>query len=117
MDPAKYKGTVARIPRFCEDLVQQRQKHYGPPLVCHANIGEVWGGLLAQADWRGGPVPPHVVAAMMAALKLVRAVTGGAEFNGDSFDDAAVYVKFAHDFHPHNQAEAARCDGAEEEKR
>jgi hypothetical protein len=82
------------------ELRTEREVHYGAPRNCHENIGRTWGALLDHAGWQGGPVPPHLVAAMMAALKLVRGITAGGEFSQDSFDDGRVYLGFAAEFHP-----------------
>lgn len=78
----------------------EREQVYGEPRACHAHIGVAWGALLDHAKYEGGAVPAHLVAAMMAALKLVRGVTAGGAYHEDSFDDAKVYTTFAGEFHP-----------------
>ena len=84
-----------------ERIRSEREAVYGEPRDCHTRIGEVWGTLLTHAGWKvGTAVEPHLVAACMAVLKVVRGVTGGAEFSQDSYDDAHVYLRFCELFHP-----------------
>lgn len=80
----------------------ERETIYGDPFVCHAAIGAVWGGILTQAGFCpvGTTIPPHIVATMMAGLKIVRSSTRGAPHHQDSYDDAAVYTIFSDEFHP-----------------
>src|SRR3990172_2456712 len=56
----------------------EREAVYGEPRACHTRIGEVWGTLLTHAGWKvGTAVEPHLVAACMAVLKVVRGGTAG----------------------------------------
>lgn len=85
-----------------DELRAARMPFYGDPYVSHSAIGYAWGGLLTQAGLCpcGTAVPPHIVAAMLAAMKLVRSATQNADHRQDSYDDAAVYTIFSDEFHP-----------------
>ena len=53
----------------------ERRQVYGDPYQNHYGIAQSWAGLLqvwAPRIARGEPIPPHVVALMMAALKTNR---------------------------------------------
>ena len=76
-------------------IAHERQKVYGDPKVNHDGIAQAWAGLLQPyaldiAAMR--PIPAHVVALMMAALKMNRMRMVHHE---DNFDDLNVYMAFA----------------------
>jgi len=77
------------------EIMIERQKVYGDPEQNYHNIAQLWAGLLqpwAHLIAVGKPVPPHVIALMMSALKMSRQrIT----FHADNFDDLANYQLFA----------------------
>lgn len=76
----------------------ERRQVYGDPYQNHYGIAQSWAGLLqvwAPRIARGEPIPPHVVALMMAALKTNRCRL---QFHKDNYDDANVYMTFAQGF-------------------
>lgn len=50
-----------------DELLAERQKSYGDPIITHIRIAQVWSGIL------GHEVSAHDVALCMQGLKLVRA--------------------------------------------
>jgi len=73
----------------------ERRKVYGDPFVNHTGIAMGWAGLLQP--WAAKiaamePLPPHVVALMMATLKTNRMRQA---FKEDNYIDASVYLAFA----------------------
>ncbi len=81
-----------------EQLKADRQKVYGPALQNHAGIAQMWACLLqphAERIARMEPLPPHVVALMMVALKLNRMRI---EFHKDNYDDLTNYLSFAEEW-------------------
>ena len=62
-----------------------RQDSYGDPVPNYVRIGAIWGALL-DCD----PLPAHVVALMMAGLKLCRA---SQRDDDDDLIDAAAYLQ------------------------
>lgn len=95
-----FARTHADPPNLAE-LRAERGRVYGDARTCHTMIGKGWGAKLTHGGWKPGEdVPAHVVAALMADLKLVRGVTAGGEYHQDSYDDAKVYVDFVSEFHP-----------------
>lgn len=73
----------------------ERRQVYGDPEVNHIGIAMGWAGILQPwaldiAAMR--PLPPHVVALLMASLKLNRMRV---RFHADNYDDASVYQGFA----------------------
>lgn len=79
-------------------LIKGRGSVYGDPRKSHEDIAHVWHALLES--WyqiKLPPLPPHVVAAMMAGMKLCR-LTKPFGYDSDSAADARVYVQFAHEF-------------------
>lgn len=73
----------------------ERRKVYGDPEINHKGIAMAWAGLLqpwALRIARMDPLPPHVVANMMSALKSNRKRMC---FHDDNYIDAAVYDGFA----------------------
>jgi len=77
------------------EIAAERQKVYGDPKINHDGIAQAWAGLLQPfalhiAEMK--PIPPHLVALMMAALKMNRMRM---IFHDDNFDDLNVYMAFA----------------------
>lgn len=80
------------------EIKQERGKVYGEPKFNHKLIAGHWAGLLApwwERISKGEPLPPHVVANMMDALKLNRKRL---VFHRDNYDDSAVYAGFAREW-------------------
>ncbi len=78
-----------------EAIKKARQRIYGDPRENHRGIAQAWAGLLqphARAIGRGEPLPEHVVALLMAAMKLNRMRR---VFHQDNYDDLANYLAFA----------------------
>jgi hypothetical protein len=76
-------------------IMVERQKVYGDPKQNHEGIAQGWAGILqpwAERIARGEPIPPHVVALMMAAMKLNRMRN---VFHKDNYDDLRNYLAFA----------------------
>lgn len=77
------------------DIQASRQEVYGDPLENHRGIAQAWAGLLqphAERIAQGKPIPPWVVALLLASLKINRMRR---VFKQDNFDDAEVYLSFA----------------------
>lgn len=75
----------------------ERHPVYGDPMDSHANIGLVWTAILQQHYGIKLPeaIPPHIVALMMAGMKVQRSTRA---FHKDNYDDLSVYAKFAEQF-------------------
>lgn len=78
------------------EIAYERQKVYGDPKVNHDGIAQAWAGILQPwalhiAEMK--PIPPHVVALLMAALKMNRMRM---VYHKDNYDDLKVYMSFAH---------------------
>lgn len=88
------------------EIKRDRQAIYGDPRENHEGIAAAWAGLL-QPWWveiaEGTPVPPHVVALLMAALKMNRMRR---VYHADNFDDIRVYLEFAEKWQKENPAYA-----------
>lgn len=67
-------------------ITGDRAASYGDFTVEATRLGRAWGALLGIDD-----VPPHQVAAMLAALKLVRATNPFGPAHQDNWVDAAGY--------------------------
>ncbi len=76
-------------------VLDERQKIYGDPRAGHRFIAMSWAGLLqprAESIGKGEVLPEHVVALMMAAVKLHRCHL---VFHEDNYVDARNYLRFA----------------------
>lgn len=76
----------------------ERQKVYGEPKENHAGIAQMWAPLLqphADRIKSGEPIPTHVVALLMVALKLDRMRLA---FSQDNYDDLRNYLSFAEEW-------------------
>lgn len=67
-------------------ITGDRAASYGDFTVEATRLGKAWGALLGTDD-----VPPHTVAAMLTALKLVRATNPFGPAHLDNWVDAAGY--------------------------
>lgn len=73
----------------------ERRKVYGDPWINHLGIAQSWAGLLQPWSLQIAamkPLPPHVVALLMAALKGNRKRV---VFHEDNYTDGRVYDRFA----------------------
>lgn len=90
------------------ELKASRQEVYGEPIENHTGIAQMWACLL-QPHWecvkRMEPLPPHVVALMMTALKLNRMRR---RFKQDNYDDLRVYLGFAEEWQKEHEAKATK---------
>lgn len=81
-----------------EQIRAERYRVYGDPLENHRGIAQMWAPLL-QPYWRticdGEPIPPHVVALMMVALKLDRMRL---VYHQDNYADLRNYLSFAEEW-------------------
>lgn len=76
----------------------ERRQVYGDPYQNHAGIAAAWAGILqvwAPRIARGDALPPHVIALLMAQLKMNRCRL---QHHQDNYDDANVYMTFASAF-------------------
>ena len=74
-------------------IMAERSRIYGDAQLCHDSIGKAWAGLLQQHFGREvEPLPPHLVALMMAALKGVLAVR---VYHADNYVDLRNYAAIA----------------------
>lgn len=81
-----------------ERVVDDRRGTYGDPNIMHAAIGKAWAGVLSVHLMTDvPPIPPHIVAMMMASMKINRA--SGKAIHHDNYLDAAVYLDFAENMH------------------
>lgn len=81
-----------------EKIKAERQKVYGDPLENHKGIAQMWAPLLqphADAIKAGEPIPPHVVALLMCALKLDRMRIA---YHEDNYADLRNYLSFAQEW-------------------
>jgi len=69
-----------------------RSAEYGPPLINHWRIGQVWSAVLDVED-----VPPWKVALMMAGLKIARLAETPSD---DSLIDAVGYLEIVRQLRP-----------------
>jgi hypothetical protein len=83
-----------------EQVKASRQAVYGDPWENHKGIGQQWGAILRHVGRHirdGGDVPPSLVAACMAAVKLNRMRVPGVHHE-DNATDAHAYLDFADEF-------------------
>jgi len=76
-------------------IAYERAKTYGDPKTNHQAIANAWSGLLEPYAKEIGelkPLPAHVVALMMASMKICRMRL---MFHEDNYDDLGVYTSFA----------------------
>lgn len=77
------------------EIMVDRGKVYGDPVENHEFIAMQITGLLSPWAHRiamGMPLPPHVIALILCALKMSRMRR---VFHEDNYDDLSVYQKFA----------------------
>jgi hypothetical protein len=90
-----------------EAVKHERQKVYGDPLENHRGIAQAWAGILQpwhEEIRRGEPVPPHVVALLMAAMKMNRMRR---VYHADNFTDLRAYLDFAQQWQEREKLPAA----------
>lgn len=90
-----------------DDIVRERGKVYGPPKENHEGIAMMWAPLLqphAELIAQQKPLPPHVVAQLMVALKLNRMRLVHKQ---DNFDDLRNYLTFAEKWQKEHDEESA----------
>lgn len=97
---AVVNDVIGRIgPRDPLDAIKnERRKVYGEPKSNHEGIAMMWAPIL-QPWWDRirdmKPVPPHVVALLMATLKIDRARL---VYHKDNYDDCKNYLDFAQEW-------------------
>lgn len=74
--------------------IEERGKVYGDVELSHDNIGLAWTGLIQQhyGVRLAHPLPGHLVAQMMVAMKNHRAAR---VYHADNYVDASAYLLFA----------------------
>lgn len=100
--PDPTPATTAPPPRTVADraatLATERTPYLGAPAFGHTSLGRTWAALLRDHLQVEVPaLPGHVVALMMVALKLHRAVRPF-PIREDDYVDGHVYLDFAHEF-------------------
>ena len=98
-------------PDHLDKIKAERQKVYGDPRKNHEGIAQMWASIL-EPHWERirdqKPLPPHVVAMMMALLKINRMRL---KFHADNYDDAAVYLlQFSRDWQEQEDAALAELE-------
>ncbi len=81
-----------------QGIKTDRRQVYGDPKENHEGIAQIWASLLQPHAARiaaGVPVPPHVVALLMVALKLNRMRL---VYHEDNYDDMRNYLDFAQEW-------------------
>jgi hypothetical protein len=77
-------------------IIRDRQRVYGDTYSNHANAGLLFRGILQHHFGINIPeIPPHVVALLVASLKLLRASSPGGEVHQDNYDDGINYLRIA----------------------
>lgn len=77
------------------EIAHERQKVYGDPKINHDGIAQSWAGILqpyAIEIAMMNPIPAHVVALLMASLKLNRMRM---RYHADNYADIENYLAFA----------------------
>ena len=85
--------------RQCEkdkQIREERGSRYGNVYINHASIGEIWAGILLQAQssgrWAvGQSIPPEIVCLMMVGVKLSREAY---RHTDDNIVDGKIYLDF-----------------------
>jgi len=86
----KKKATITEMSKIEKD----RKGKYGPIDISHTAYGHIWKGLLeTHFEMELPDIPAHVVASMLAAMKLARSVVPR-DFNPDNEVDAMNYTSF-----------------------
>ena len=84
------------------DVEASRQGIYGSIHLSHQSYGHIWKGLLeTHFEMELPPLPGHVVAAMLAAMKVARSVVPR-DYNDDNEVDAMNYTSFIYRLDPRN---------------
>lgn len=93
-------------------LRKPREKRYGKPEVGFAALGLAWAGLLTDHFQRPiAPIPAHVVALMMASLKLQRAAKP-LKASADDIHDGLNYLACARETDPRHKKGGRRAPRA-----
>ena len=74
-------------------VANERSAEYGPPLINHWRIGQIWSGILDLES-----IPPWKVALMMAGLKIARLAETPDSI--DSLTDAVGYLEIVRQLRP-----------------
>lgn len=72
----------------------ERQAVYGDFIKGHENLGRIWGAMLSNHFQRPQEdLPPDLVMAMLAGLKMSRISLPGGRLHHDNFLDAKAYLQ------------------------
>ena len=83
-------------------IEEDRNNKYGSIVTSHASYGKIWAGLLSQHFEKEIPdIPGHVVAAMLASMKVCRSVVPR-RYIPDNEVDAMNYTSFIYRLDPRN---------------
>lgn len=94
-----------RIEAEAKKIREDRGRSYGSFEAGLKALAQVWGAMLARYYGSTptprplGDLPPHLVALMHAAEKILRASYGPEDFNPDHYLDARNYLDFAATLH------------------
>ena len=81
------------VPKYKNDILEQREKQWGDPFITHGRIGEVWTAIAKDILKEGAVIDAYHVALFMVGLKLIRATINPSD--PDSLDDLDGYSELA----------------------
>ena len=81
------------VPKYKNDILEQREKQWGDPFITHGRIGEVWTAIAKDILKEGAVIDAYHVALFMVGLKLIRATINPSD--PDSLDDSNGYSELA----------------------
>jgi len=77
-----------------KEIENNRQGTYGPIDISHNSYGKIWAGLLSTHFEIDIPdIPGHVIASMLATMKIARSIVPR-DYNSDNEVDAMNYTSF-----------------------
>lgn len=103
-DAATRYGDEIAILEGVSAVLRERQQDYGPNPFNNETTAKAWQAILEAHFQQAlpGPIPAHVVALMMGALKLTRAATPFG-FRNDNYTDMVGYAMIAHRCDPRSR--------------
>ena len=81
------------VPKYKNDILEQREKQWGDPFITHGRIGEVWTAIAKDILKEGAVIDAYHVALFMVGLKLIRATINPSD--PDSLDGLNGYSELA----------------------
>ena len=96
---------IDKIIKKISKIRKERGTQYGGIELSHESIGLVWQGVLQSYYQKPiPPIPPHVVALMMAGLKTSRAATP-LGYQEDDYLDFMNYANFGSELDPQRKGD------------